>query len=139
MTTNHPSSDGAPDAQPPVPAVVAPRAVTSVALHAAASRLAFRSVRRDRSGATLGVLVDPAGAIHDLALSAAGAWTLTPSPPTGTPSPGRASSVLLYESAANVLRGGAANANGTIAYAGGDYRLEPGVDGPLRTAKLASA
>ncbi len=132
----------APNAQPRETLALTPRAITSVALHAAAARLAFRSVRRDRSGATLGVLVDPSGTTHDLTLSAAGAWTLTPSPPSSSSSAsssGRVGSVLLYESAANVLRGGAANANGTIAYAGSDYLLQPGVDGPLKTAKIAAA
>ncbi len=115
------------------------RPVTSAALHAEAKLLSFRPTRRDHAGAALGVLVDASGVRRDLALTAEGAWSLTAAPLLPGSSIRRDPPVLLYESAANVLRGGAVNLDGTISYAGGDYLLQPSSDGPLKTAKVASA
>jgi hypothetical protein len=103
---------------------------TSVALHAAASLLCFRATARDHNGATLGVLVDASGAPQHLTLAADGAWNLSGEPTA------LEQRVLLHESAANVLRGGALNADGTIAYAGSTYVIEPSRDGELRTARV---
>ena len=108
------------------------RPLTCASLHAAAAQLTFRATARDHSGAALGVLVDASGAPQQFAVAADGAWSLS----SGRPSSRQA--VLLYESAANVLRGGSLNANGTISYAGGDYVIQPGFDGQRRTAKLGS-
>ncbi len=107
--------------------------VTSTLLLATASHLNFRATGRDRSGSTLGVLVDPSGAQQHLAVAADGAWTLS-----GAPLPGQ-KPVLLYESAANVLRGGALNDDGSISYEGGSYVIESTFDGKGWTAKVASA
>jgi hypothetical protein len=106
------------------------RPTTGVALLASASRLVFRATARDRSGSTLGVLVDAAGAEQHLAISPDGAWTLSSAPPADR------RSFLLYESAANVLRGGRLDADGSISYAGGSYALDAFSDGRTGTAKL---
>lgn len=102
------------------------------ALLAAAACLDFRARARDRCGSTLGVLVDAAGAPQHLAISSDGAWTLSSAPLAGR------RSFLLYESAANVLRGGHLDADGSISYAGGSYALEASSDGDTGTAKLRS-
>jgi hypothetical protein len=109
---------------------VAPR--TPAAVLAAAAALGFRPTARDRSGSTLGVLVDTSGAQQHLAIAADGAWVLTGSLPAGQ------RPILLYESAANVLRGGSPNADGSISYQGGSYAIEPSFDGQSRTAKVSS-
>jgi hypothetical protein len=97
-------------------------------LLSAAADMIFRATIYDRSGSTLGVFVDRAGAPHHLAVSAEGAWTLSLKAP--------AAAVLLYESAANVLRGGDLNADGSIAYQGDTYVLEACLDGQPRTARV---
>jgi hypothetical protein len=106
---------------------------TSAALHAAAALLQFRATARDHNGAALGVFVDAAGAPQHLTLAADGAWDLSGGPTE------LEQRVLLYESAANVLRGGVLNPDGTIAYAGSAYVIEPSIDGQLRTARVACA
>jgi hypothetical protein len=103
---------------------------TDAALLAAAAGLGFRATAHDRSGSTLGVLVDAAGAAQHLAVSQDGAWTLSRALPAGK------RSFLLYESAANVLRGGQLDGDGSISYAGSSYVLEACSDGDTRTAKL---
>jgi hypothetical protein len=103
---------------------------TCAALHAAAALLSFRATARDHNGAALGVLVDSSGAPQHLTLAADGAWSLSDGP---TPFQQR---VLLYESAANVLRGGALNPDGTVGYAGSAYVIEPSLDGQIRTARV---
>ena len=115
----------APNSVPPLE-----QPTTDLALLAAAARLGFRAIARDRCGSTLGVLVDAAGTAQHLAISADGAWMLSSAPPAGR------RSFLLYESAANVLRGGHLDADGSISYAGGSYALEMSSDGDTRTAKL---
>jgi hypothetical protein len=99
---------------------------------AAAAALAFRATARDRSGSTLGVLVDTSGAQQHLAIAADGAWALSGSLPAGQ------RPILLYESAANVLRGGSSNPDGSISYQGGSYAIEPSFDRQSKTAKLSS-
>lgn len=109
-----------------------PETRTCPALHAVAASLSFRATARDHSGAALGVLVDGAGSQQHLGVTPDGAWSLS-----GGKAPA-GSAVLLYESAANVLRGGAVNAEGIISYAGGDYLIDLSVDGRLRTARLGN-
>jgi len=126
MTTKETIPGGrAPNSVPPPD-----KPTTGAALLAAAARLDFRATARDRSGSTLGVLVDAAGAAQHLAISPDGAWTLSSAPPAGR------RSFLLYESAANVLRGGQLDADGSISYAGGSYALEAISDGDTGAAKL---
>jgi hypothetical protein len=103
---------------------------TDATLLDTASRLDFRPRSRDRSGSTLGVLVDRAGVAQHLTISPEGAWTLSSAPPLGK------RSCFLYESAANVLRGGHLDADGSISYAGGSYALESSSDGDTWTAKI---
>jgi hypothetical protein len=97
---------------------------------AAAAGLQFRPTGRDRSGSILGVLVDTAGAQQHLAIAADGAWALSGSLPAGQ------RPILLYESAANVLRGGAPGADGSISYQGGSYAIVSSFDGKVWTAKV---
>jgi hypothetical protein len=99
-------------------------------LLATASVLSFRATARDRSGSTLGVLVDASGAPQHLTIAADGAFTLSREPPHNQ------KRVLLYESAANVLRGGDLSPDGSISYQGSSYRIEPSFDGKDWTARL---
>ena len=110
---------------------VTPR--TPAAVLAAAAALRFRATTRDRSGSTLGVLVDTSGAQQHLAIAADGAWTLSGSLPVGK------KPILLYESAANVLRGGSPNPDGSISYQGGSYAIESSFDGQSWTAKVSGS
>jgi hypothetical protein len=105
-------------------------------LLARAALLTFRATSRDRSGSTLGVLVDGSGAQQHLAVTAGGAdgtWTLTSVLPIGV------RPYLLYESAANVLRGGALNADGSISYQGDSYVIASSFDGDVWTAKVSGS
>jgi hypothetical protein len=106
------------------------------ALLAAASHLQFRPTARSASGSTLGVLVDASGAQQHLAIAsgeADGTWALYGALPAGlTP-------VLLYESAANVLRGGSADGGGNIAYHGESYVIESSFDGNAWTARVSGS
>ncbi|KYG04404.1 hypothetical protein BE21_46955 [Sorangium cellulosum] len=110
--------------------------VTSAPFLAIAAHLRFRATSRDRSGSALGVLVDASGAPHHLVISAGGAegtWMLTSALPAGiTP-------ILLYESAASVLRGGELNEDGSISYQGALYTIESSLDGNTRTAKVSGS
>lgn len=106
--------------------------LTPARLLTTAASLVFRATARDRSGSTLGVLVD-AGAHQHLAITAEGAWTVSSTLPAGL------KPVLLYESAANVLRGGELNPDGTISYQGSSYVIEPRFDGSTWTAKVRGA
>jgi hypothetical protein len=99
----------------------------------AAAGLRFRPTARDRSGSTLGVLIDTSGAQQHLAIAADGAWTLSGSLPAGQ------QPILLYESAANVLRGGAPNPDGSISYQGGSYVIASSFDGKSWTAKVSGS
>lgn len=119
--------------------------LASAPLLTSASSLIFRATSRDRSGSTLGVLVDAAGAQHHLTIipspgavdgadGADGTWTLS----SGALPLGK-KPVLLHESAANVLRGGAPNADGTISYQGGSYVIESFFDGRAWTAKVSGS
>jgi hypothetical protein len=103
--------------------------LTPSRLLAAAAVCSFRATKRDRSGSTLGVLVD-ASAHQHLAIAADGAWTLSAERAPGLPP------VLLYESAANVLRGGSLSPDGSISYQGGSYVIESSFDGQGWTAKV---
>ncbi len=104
--------------------------LTPARLLAAAAVLSFRPTSRDRSGSTLGVLVDAAAQKH-LSIAADGVWTLSAAlPPKGL------KPVLLYESAANVLRGGDLNPDGSISYQGASYVIESSFDGTGWTAKV---
>ncbi len=110
--------------------------VTSAPFLAVASHLNFRATSRDRSGSALGVLVDTAGALHHLVIaagSAEGTWTLTSALPVGI------APILLYESAANVLRGGKLSEDGSISYQGALYTIESSLDGNTRTAKVSGS
>jgi hypothetical protein len=107
--------------------------LTTASVLAAAAVLTFRATARDRSGSTLGVLVDATGAQQHLLMAADGAWSLSGALPFGQ------ASVLLYESAANVLRGGSLNPDGSIAYQGGSYVIESSFDGKSWTAKLSGS
>lgn len=106
--------------------------LTPAHLLSTASTLVFRATTRDRSGSTLGVLVDAAAHQH-LSMTAEGAWTVSSALPKGL------KPVLLYESAANVLRGGELNADGTIGYQGSSYVIESRFYGTSWTAKLRGA
>ena len=104
--------------------------LTPAMLLATAARLSFRATTRDRSGSTLGLLVDPSGAQQHLAIAPDGGWTLSSAVPAGL------KPVLLYESAANVLRGGSLDPDGSISYQGGSYQIESSFDGKGWTAKV---
>ena len=106
--------------------------LTPAGLLATAAALAFRATKRSPSGSTLGVLVDSSTGQH-LAITADGAWTLSRSKPMGL------EPVLLYESAANVLRGGSLSPDGSISYQGGSYEIESSFDGRAWTAKVRGA
>jgi hypothetical protein len=113
------------------------KAHTPAALLATAGHLTFRATKRDRGGSTLGVLVDATGTQQHLAIASEGiehTWTLSSALPPGGIKP-----VLLYESAANVLRGGNLNADGSISYQGGSYMIESTPDGNGWTAKVSGA
>jgi hypothetical protein len=68
-----------------------------------------------------------------LAGGAEGTWTPSSAVPTGH------SSFLLYESAANVLRGGNMSEDGSISYQGALYTIESSLDGNTRTAKVSGS
>lgn len=111
--------------------------ITSAMLLAAAGHLTFRATTRDRGGSTLGVLVDASGTPQHLAIAsegASGTWTLSSALPPGGIKP-----VLLYESAANVLRGGNLSEDGSIAYQGGSYVIESAFNGKEWTAKVSGS
>ena len=63
-------------------------------------------------------------------LAADGTWTLLAELPRGK------RPILLYESAANVMRGGNLNADGSIDYQGGSYVIESWFDGTTYAAKV---
>jgi len=111
------------------------RPLTPAALLAAAALLSFRATSRDRSGSTLGVLVDALGAQQHLVITSNGTdgtWTLSSSVPAGSVP------FLLYESAANVLRGGNLDADGRLSYQGEVYAIESSFDGNAWTAKVGA-
>jgi hypothetical protein len=92
--------------------------------------LQFRATGRDRSGSVLGMLVDAAGVQQHLLVAEDGRSSLSPTLPPGK------EPVFLYESTANVLRGGTPNADGSISYHGDSYRIEASLDGGRRTARV---
>jgi hypothetical protein len=98
-----------------------------------ASALSFRATARDRSGSTLGVLVDASGTPQHLAITPDGGFTFSKEPAAGQ------RPVLLYESAANVLRGGDPSPDGSISYQGASYRIEPSFDGKDWTARVSGS
>jgi hypothetical protein len=116
----------------PIPA----RPIIPALLLARTAVLSFRATSRDRSGSTLGVLVDESGAQQHLAIASGGSdgtWTLSCKLPAGvTP-------FLVYESAANVLRGGALNADGSISYQGASYVIESSFDGDVWAARISGS
>jgi hypothetical protein len=114
------------------PAMPTP-AATSVSSISSAAALSFRATGRDRSGSALGVLVDASGVQQQLAIAADGSCTLSGALPAGQ------KPVLLYESAANVLRGGAPNPDGSISYQGDSYRIKSSFDGKGWTAKVSGS
>ena len=93
--------------------------------------LDFHATSRDRTGATVGVLVDSRAKQH-LSMTSAGEWQMSSAVPAGL------KPVLFYESAANVLRGGSKNSDGTITYQGDSYVVDSKFDGTDWTAKLRS-
>lgn len=110
---------------------------TPAQLLATAGHLTFRATTRDRGGSTLGVLVDSSGVQQHLAVVAEGTaatWSLSSDKPAGGIKP-----VLLYESAANILRGGNLNEDGSINYQGGSYVIESAFDGKEWTAKVSGS
>jgi hypothetical protein len=107
--------------------------ITPALLLATAAALKFRGTSRDRSGSTLGVLVDTSGVQQHLSVAADGAWTLSGALPAGS------KPFLLYESAANVLRGGDLEPDGSISYQGGSYVIESSFDGNTWTAKISGS
>ncbi|WP_437761520.1 hypothetical protein ACSRUE_44330 [Sorangium sp. KYC3313] len=110
--------------------------VASSLLLATAAHLHFRATARDRSGSTLGVLINTSGARQHLVIESGGAegtWTLSSAAPAGH------ASFLLYESAANVLRGGDLSEDGSISYQGALYTIESSLDGNTRTAKVSGS
>ena len=117
---------------PPTPAPTVAR--IDAALLLAAAVLAFRATGRDRSGSTVGVLVDTSGTPQNLTVAADGTSTLV----SGVLPFGK-KGVQLYESAANVLRGGKINPDGSISYQGGSYVIESVFDGKGYTAKVRSS
>jgi len=108
---------------------IPPKSLTPALLLATAAVLHFQATSRDKSGSVLGVLSDTSTRQH-LAISADGTWMLS------GPKPANLAPVLVYESAANVLRGGSLNADGSIDYQGGSYVIEPLFDGRAWTAKV---
>lgn len=107
----------------------------SAALLATAAALQFRATSRDSSGMALGVLVDAAGAQHHLAIADGGedgTWSLSSAPAGRT-------SVLLRESAANVLRGGRLDADQSISFQGGSYVIEATFDGKIWAAQVSNS
>jgi hypothetical protein len=106
----------------------------TAALLRAVAVLSFRASGRDRSGSTLGVLVDASGAQQHLAVATDGTWTFL----SGTLPIGH-KPVLLYESTANVLRGGALDADGNLTYQGESYVIVTTFDGKSYTAKIRGA
>lgn len=106
---------------------------TPASLLATAAVLRFRATTRDRSGSTLGMLVNASGVQQYLVIAADGAWTLSGALPAGQ------KPVLLYESAANVLRGGKLNIDGSISYQGDSYLIESWFDGRDWTAKVSGS
>jgi hypothetical protein len=92
--------------------------------------LSFRATGRDRSGATVGMLVDASGAPQHLLIAPDGSWTLARVLPRGQ------KPVLIYESAANVLRGGAPTSDGGIVFQGDSYRIEACFDSGSCTARV---
>jgi hypothetical protein len=120
---------GAPSSATPKPPASGTR-LTPATLLTTAARLNFRATTRDRSGSTLGLLVDPSGAQQHLSIAADGGWMLSSAVPAGL------KPVLLYESAANVLRGGSLAPDGSISYQGGSYQIESSFDGKSWTAKV---
>ncbi|MGK3984455.1 hypothetical protein WME99_15525 [Sorangium sp. So ce136] len=115
---------------------ISQKPVASALLLTTAALLSFRATMRDRSGSTLGVLVNAAGAPQHLVIESAGAdgtWTLRSELPSGH------AAFLLYESAANVLRGGNLSDDGSIAYQGASYVIESSLDGSTRTAKVSGS
>jgi hypothetical protein len=115
----------------PQPPPEKPRATAP--LLAAAAGLTFRQTARDRGGATLGVLLGASGVRQYLAIAADGTWTLSDALPAGCPS------FLVYESAANVLRGGALDADGTISFQGASYLIEASFEGGVAAAKVSGS
>jgi hypothetical protein len=108
--------------------------VTSALFLATAAHLNFRGTSRDRSGSTLGVFVDASGAQQYLVIGSGGdegTWMLSSERPGSLPS------FLLYESAANVLRGGSLNPDGSISYQGETYTIESWFEGNTRTARVS--
>jgi hypothetical protein len=106
------------------------------ALLAAASHLEFRATSRDRSGSALGVLINASGVKQHLTITSSetgGTWALFSALPIGlTP-------VLLYESAANVLRGGSPQEGGSIQFHGESYDIESSFDGSAWTARVGGS
>ena len=120
----------------PVQPVKPAKPLVTALLLTTAAVLSFRATTRDRSGSTLGVLVDATGAQLHLTIAASGGdgtWTLSGELPRGV------KPVLLYESAANVLRGGNYNPDGTISFQGGSYVIESLFDGKSWTAKVSGS
>ncbi len=116
--------------------VTSQKPVAPAPLLATAAALSFRATTRDRSGSTLGVLVDATGTQQHLTIASDGAegtWMLSGAVPLG------GKTVLLHESAANVLRGGAPNPDGSISYQGGSYVIESFFDGRAYTAKVSGS
>jgi hypothetical protein len=111
------------------PEKISQKSLTPAVLLATAAVLTFHATTRDKSGSILGVLSDTSTKQH-LAIGADGGWMLA-GPKPASPGP-----VLLYESAANVLRGGSLAADGTISYQGGSYQIEPLFDGRAWTARV---
>ena len=110
--------------------------LTTARLLAAATLLKFRATSRDRSGSTLGVLINASGAQQHLVLTSDGedgTWALESALPGGH------RQFLLYESAANVLCGGDLNADGNISYQGELYMIESSFDGNVWTAKVSGS
>jgi hypothetical protein len=110
---------------------------TSAQLLASAALLTFRATARDRSGSTLGVLVDAAGVQQHLVIEPSGgddgSWALSSAPSAGK------KPILLYESAANVLRGGKPTDDDRISYQGGLYTIQSMFDGEAWTAKVSAS
>lgn len=109
---------------------------TPAQLLAAAAPLSFRATARDRSGSTLGVLVDPSGAPRHLVIESdgvSGTWALYSALPDGR------KAVLLYESTANVLRGGEPAGEDNVLYQGELYTVEARFDGNAWTAKICGS
>ena len=106
--------------------------LTTGGLLSTAATLEFRATTRDKSGSTLGVLVDKTAHQH-LSITADHAWTVSSSLAKGL------KPVLIYESAANVLRGGELSSDGSITYQGGSYFIESSFDGSSWTARLRGA